>query len=88
MENLTLVKIRNPQNYQMLKNKGTVYGILVSSREHSAIINFDSNMGGLAINISHCDYGVVSPNYWDILDGEIVITCCGGYIPTGLKVWT
>ena len=88
MENLTIVKIRNPQNYEMLKNKKVVYGILISSMENTAVINFDSNKGGLAINISHSDYGVVSPDYWDILDGEVIITCYGGYIPTGLKVWS
>ena len=84
MSNLTIVKIRHPEKYKFLRQN---YGILVKSMEDTAIINFDSNMGGMAINIAHEDYGVVSPDYWDVLNGEVIITGCGGYIKTGLKVW-
>lgn len=84
MSNLTIVKIRHPEKYKFLHQN---YGILVKSMEDTAIINFYSNMGGMAINIAHEDYGVVSPDYWDVLNGEVIITGCGGYIKTGLKVW-
>ena len=84
MRNLTIVKIRHPEKY---KNLHQNYGILVKSMEDTAIINFDSNMGGMCINIAHEDYGVVSPDYWDVLDREVIITGYGGYIKTGLKIW-
>ena len=84
MSNLTIVKIRHPEKYKCLRQN---YGILVKSMEDTAIINFDSNMGGMCINIAHGDYGVVSPDYWDILNGEVIITGYGGYIRTGLKIW-
>ena len=85
MENLTIVKIRHPEKYKSLHQ---TYGILVQSMENTAVINFDSNKGGMCVNIAHEDYGVVSPNYWDILYGEVIIECSGGYIPTGLKIWS
>lgn len=84
MENLTIVKIRHPEKYKSLHQ---TYGILIQAMENTAVVNFDSNKGGMAINIAHEDYGIVSPNYWDILDGEVIIECSGGYIPTGLKIW-
>lgn len=84
MENITVVKIRCPEKYKLLHQ---TYGLLVQSMEETAVINFDSNKGGMAINIAHGDYGVVSPDYWDIYNGQVVITCYGGYIPTGLKIW-
>lgn len=84
MNNIIVVKIRNVDKY---KPFAKTYGILVQSMEETAVINWTGIYGGICTNVSHEDYGVVSPDYWDILDGEIVITPYGGYIRTGLKVW-
>lgn len=84
MNNITVVKIFNPEKYKL---SNQVYGILVDSMRDTAVVNFSGNCGGLCINIAHGDYGIVSPNYWDIYDGEVVITCSGGYIPTRLRIW-
>lgn len=84
MENITIVKILNPERYKSLNQ---IYGILVCPMEETAVINFDSNKGGLCINVAHGDYGVISPCYWDVIDGKVVVRACGGYIHTGLKIW-
>lgn len=84
MKNITIVKIRNPEKYRL---SNQVYGILEYPMRDTAVVNFSGNYGGLCINIAHEDYGIVSPNYWDVYDGMVVITCSGGYIPTGLKIW-
>ena len=78
-----VVKLRHPEKYPYSKQ----YGILVDSLKETAVINFNSNKAGLCISVSHDDYGVVSPDYWDIWDGEIVIKPYGGYIPTGLQIY-
>ena len=84
MKELKIVKIYNPEKYAPWAKK---YGILVESLMETAVINFDSNKFGNRVNIKHGEYGVMSPNYWDVLDGEVVITPCGGHIRTGLKIY-
>lgn len=84
MRNWQVVKIYNPDKYPYSRR----YGILVDSFKETAVINFNSNKEGLCISISHDDYGIVSPDYWEIWDGEIVIKPYGGYIVTGLKIYT
>lgn len=41
----------------------------------------------MATNISHADYSILPEYLWDIVEGEVVIPRCGGYIRTGLKIW-
>lgn len=84
MNNITVVRIYNPEKYGL---KNQEYGILVDSMQNTALVNFSGNCGGLCISIAHSDYGIVSPSYWDIYDGELVITCSGGFIPTKLRIW-
>lgn len=84
MRNWQVVKIHEPEKYKPYARR---YGILVNSLKETAVINFNSNAAGLCVNISHDDYGVVSPDYWDILDGEIIIKPYGGYIKTGLRIY-
>jgi len=81
---ITIVEIHNPERYKPFC-KG--YGILVKSMDETAVINMESNLSGLDINIPHGDYHVVPKYMWEVLDNEVVIPCCGGHIPTGLKIW-
>ena len=85
MRDWKVVKLRNPLKYEPYSKQ---YGIMVDSLNETAVINFNSNTAGICVNVSHDDYGVVSPDYWDILDGEVVIKPYGGYIRTGLKIYT
>lgn len=82
MNNITVVKIYKPERYRLKNNQQ--YGILVQPMQDTALINFRGNCGGLCINIAHSDYGVVSPDYWKICNGEVIINGC---IPTGLRIW-
>lgn len=84
MSNIMVVQVYNPEKY---KPFGQTYGLLIQSMDETAVINWNSNMGGICTNVSHGDYGIVSPDRWDIYNNEVVIICCGGYIRTGLKVW-
>ena len=74
MNNITVVRIYKPEKYRLKKNQK--YGILVRSMQDTALVNFSGNCGGLCINIAHGDYGTVSPIYWKIYDGEVVINGC------------
>lgn len=80
-----VVKLRNPEKYEPLAKQ---YGIMVDSLENTAVINFNSNASGICVNIPHDEYGIVSPDFWDIMDDEIVITPYGGHMRTGLKIYT
>lgn len=84
MNGITIVEIHNPEKHHPYCNK---YGILVRSMQETAVINMDSNMGGMAINVKHGDYHVVPAYMWELLGNEVIIPCCGGHISTGLKVW-
>ena len=83
MNEIKIVEIHNPEKYNKFCKK---YGILVQSMQETAVINMDSNMGGMAINIKHGDYHVVPAYMWEVYDGEAIIPCCGGYIKTGLRI--
>lgn len=83
MKDITIVRIDNPENYTHVRE----YGILQQLMQETAVINFDSNMGGMCTNIKHSDYHVVPSYMWEVYDGEAIIPCCGGYIRTGLKIW-
>lgn len=82
MNNITVIKVYKPDKYNLRQR----YGILKQSMQDTALINFSGNTSGLCVNIAHSDYGVVSPDYWDILNGEVVVTPYGGYIRTGLMI--
>ena len=84
MKEITIVKISNPEKY---KPYGQTYGILEDILDQTAIINWCSNMGGVCTNVAHEDYSIVPAYRWDVVDGEVIIPCYGGYIRTGLKVW-
>lgn len=81
--NLIIVKIHNIERYKPFAKQ---YGVLQDSLESTAVINWDGNNGGICTNVAHEDYGVVSPDYWDIINGEVVINRYGGCIHTGLKI--
>lgn len=81
MNDITVVKIYKPERYRLKNNQQ--YGILVRSMQDTALVNFKGNSDGLCINIAHGDYGTVSPDYWKIYDGEVVINGC---ICTGLRI--
>lgn len=83
MENLKIIRMKQIEKYKPFAKH---YGILVQSMEDTAVINWDSNKAGIATNVAHADYDIVSPDYWDIINGEIAIVCGGGYIRTGLKI--
>lgn len=83
MKGLQVVRMKQIEKYKPFAKH---YGILVQSMEDTAVINWDSNKSGIATNVAHEDYSIVSPDYWDIYDGEIVIRCGGGFLKTGLKV--
>lgn len=53
----------------------------------TAVINLNSNRGGIAVNIVHGDYVVLPSDYWDIFQGEVLITGYERCFPTGLKIW-
>lgn len=79
-----VVKIYEPEKYKPFAKH---YGILVDSLQETAVINWNGNGGGICTNVKHEDYGIMSPDYWDIAsDGEILITPYGGYIETGLYI--
>lgn len=82
MNNITVIKVYKPDKYNLHQR----YGILKQSMQDTALINFSGNTSGLCVNIAHSDYGVISPDYWDILNGEVVVTPYGGYIRTGLMI--
>lgn len=54
--------------------------------EKTAVINWNGNTGGICTNVNHGDYNVMPDYLWDIIDGEIILPRCGGYIRTGLKI--
>ena len=83
MRKWAVVKIYDPEKYKPFAKR---YGILVDSLHETAVINWDGNGGGICTNVKHGDYGVLSPDYWDVLDGEVIITPYGGYIRTGLYI--
>lgn len=84
MNKVTIVKIFDSEKY---KPYGKIYGILQDKLEKTAIINWNSNVGGICTNVDHKDYSILPDYLWDIIDGEVVLPCCGGYIRTGLKIW-
>lgn len=81
MENITIVKIREPEKYGLSHQ---IYGILVQSMDETAVVNFNSNRGGMTINIAHGDYDIISPDCWATCNGQVIIN--GVYV-TGLKIW-
>lgn len=81
---VTIVKILNSEKYKPFSKS---YGILYDILEETAVINWDSNRGGMATNVSHTDYSILPEYLWNVVDGEVVIPRCGGYIRTGLKIW-
>lgn len=83
MKDIVIVEIDNPEKYTHVRN----YGILQQSMEETAVICFDSNMGGMCTNIKHGDYHIIPRYMWEVIDGEAIIPCCGGYIKTGLRIW-
>jgi hypothetical protein len=85
MKEVTIVKIHNPEDYFPFCR---AYGILMHSMTETAVINIDSNMGGMTINIKHGDYHVIPSDMWELLDGKVIIPYYGGYIETSLKIWT
>ena len=83
MAEVTIVEIINPKRYNLHQS----YGILVQQMNETSVVNFDSNMGGMCINIKNSDYRIVPPYMWEVFEGKAIIPCCGGYINTGLKIW-
>lgn len=84
MNDWKVVKIYEPNKYKPFAKK---YGILVDSLQETASINWNGNGGGICTTIKHGDYGIISPDYWDVApDGEVWITYYGGYIRTGLYI--
>lgn len=83
MNKLTVVKIYDVEKYKPFAKE---YGILEDLLPETAVINWSGNMGGICTNISHTDYGIVSPDYWTIINGEIIIKPNGGYVRTGLRI--
>ena len=84
MENIIIVKIKDPDKYQPFAKR---YGLLVDSMECTAGIMWDSTHSGVCTRVSHEDYTIVSPYMWEIFDHQIIIPCCGGYLNTGLRVY-
>lgn len=84
MKDITIVRIKNLEQYAPYAKK---YGILQQVLPMTAVVNFDSNMGGVCINIAHEDYALVPTYAWELINGEVVISgFCGG-THTGLKIW-
>lgn len=83
MEKVMIVKIRNPEKYRLHQT----YGILQQVMGETAVINLDSNKGGMAVNIAHGDYVVMPSDYWAVFQGQVCITGYGDCFPTGLTVW-
>lgn len=84
MSKVIIVKVLNPEKY---KPYGKSYGVLQATLEEIAIINWNGNAGGICTNVYHGDYNVLPDYLWDIVDGEIILSRCGGYIRTGLKIY-
>ena len=84
-----IVKIRNIEKYKNVKKK---YGILMHSMVETAIINFDSNMGGEAVNVAHGDYFILPSNAYKIKNGKVFVYDYGnhshGFMDVGLTVWS
>jgi len=82
-----IVRINNMENYTSVNKK---YGILVRSMKETAIINFDSNMGGIAVNIAHGDYSILPSDMYEIRDGKVFVYDYEehGYIDAGLMIWS
>ena len=58
----------------------------------TAIINFNSNMGGIAVNVKHGDYVILSSDRYIIdKDGKVFVYDYDvkphGYVDAGLKIW-
>lgn len=85
MSNITIVRLKHPEKY---KTYDKSYGILQQRMAEISVINLNSNMGGITINVANSDFTVVPPYMWETLPNcEVIIPCCGGYIPTGLVIY-
>ena len=84
-----IVKITNLEDYKNIKKK---YGILMQSMTETAIINFDSNMGGLAVNVKHGDYSILPSNMYKVENGKVFVYDYDhvphGFIDAGLTIWS
>lgn len=82
-DTITIVKIKNPEIYGCER-----YGILQQKMEETSIINFDSNMGGLCVNIKNEDFYNISSYMWSVIRGRVIIHCNDGtnYL-TNLRLW-
>ena len=85
MSETKIVQIMNPERYSSLPKE---YGILQYSLPETAVINFDSNRGGHAINIHHQDYRVLPSCMYEIKSGKVWVCHNGEYIDSGLMVWS
>ena len=83
-----IVRINRMERYGSFVKK---YGVLIRSMNETAVVNFDSNMDGIAINIAHEDYSVVSPSMYKVEGGRVFVYEYGekshGYVDTGLMLW-
>lgn len=85
MDNIKVVKIRNPENYNSWVKE---YGILIDSMPNSAMINFDSNKGGICVTIAHEDYYILHPCEWNISKtGRVIVHGSFEDYLTDLIIW-
>lgn len=84
MDKVIIVKIFNTEKYNPYVKQ---YGILQDVLGETAVINFDSNRGGMCTNVSHGDYKILPDYLWNIIDGEVIVLCGDVHICTGLKIW-
>lgn len=88
MGNIIVVKIKNKNKYKNLKDVENDYGMIRKSMTDTAVIGFESNIGGLCVNIAHDDYDIINPGNLIVNDGKIFIIKAGsGVVDTGLKVF-
>ena len=78
----TIVRIKNPEMYKVKE-----YGILQQKMNETSVINFNSNMCGLCVNIVHSDYEIISPQNCKLVNGKIIVYRNGVEINTGLELW-
>lgn len=86
MDKIVIIEILDIEKYKynpFVKK----YGILQDTLYETAVINWESNRGGICTNISHKDYKILPDFMWDIVNGEVIVLCCDVHICTGLKIW-